>query len=144
VTKHETQLDRASRPMRDAVVTWMRDRGLGLYSGWYETERIWKFKAYRAALTVEVSEDGSEARIYKLGLWCRRAYTVKGLIGGLSMAFSRMNACIICSTSCRSAIIAEELGRVGSNIPLCSKCFDDTGKLMQAMTFAHGCWKNEW
>lgn len=60
-TKREDELDRASRPLRDAINRWAVERGLGFAGGWKQAERRWEYSLYNTAIKVFVMEDGSRA-----------------------------------------------------------------------------------
>lgn len=80
------ELDRASAPLRNAVSAWARAYGLGSCSGWYEIARLWRFEIFRADITVEILEDGSEARVIAKGETIV-AKTVRGLSRVLNKAY---------------------------------------------------------
>jgi hypothetical protein len=49
--------------------------------------------------------------------------------------------CIMCGQRCGSALRAEEHGREGEPVPLCSSCYDDEERLLGAMRFARAMWR---
>lgn len=83
----ERELDRASRPLRDAVSSFMRERALGGSSHWDHRARCWHFEVYvpdAKKIVIEILEDGSEALIDT-----HRASTPRGLQRVLSSLYDK-------------------------------------------------------
>lgn len=50
--------------------------------------------------------------------------------------------CVMCGKRCGSALRAEEHGREGEPVPLCTVCFDDEERLLHAMRLARATWRD--
>lgn len=65
-------LDRASKPLRDAVTRWAHLRELGSSSRWVEARGVWEIEPFlpgrRLYILVEVTNDGCEARVFCNGI----------------------------------------------------------------------------
>lgn len=59
----ENELDNLSRPMRDALAGWARERSTGSSGGWNPIRRRWGYsiRVDKVDISVEVFEDGSKA-----------------------------------------------------------------------------------
>lgn len=93
---YEDVLDEKSRPIRDAMQAWARQRGLGWSGGWVAQEKGWQYHLSGADLPfvieVWVPESGKAAYVYGQksasgGRWSVKANTVLGIKRGLTSLY---------------------------------------------------------